>query len=370
MNLFKKILINEKFLFISFILAVFVYFFEAEILNNNMFSLTILWIFFVFIMLLALSVAHHAEALARKYWDPYWTIILTVSAVIVEVIMIWIMMTHSHNPELARDTIVAAIILDIWWLLWLSAFVGWIIHWVQKYNINSSNSYLAILLIAIVSAMVIPDLLPDEIMNSYNILLIILFLAMTIIFYRVQILTHTWFFKFKNGHKKKSLKNIFTKEKKDEHEVNWKYHILFLALAISAIGVLSEFLSVFMSTELEVYNLPIWIWALVVAIISASPELLTAVKAAKKDDMQTVVNIAFWAAVATVLLTVPSMIILSYYLDLEMNLWISPIQWLLLWLIVILGLVHFNDWKLNRLEWFIFMMVFIIYMFLVLNGVA
>jgi Ca2+:H+ antiporter len=51
--------------------------------------------------------------------------------------------------------------------------------------------------------------------------------------------------------------------------------------------------------------------ALVVAMIAAAPELLTAVKAAKKDNMQTVVNIAFGASTATVLLTVPSMIVLS-----------------------------------------------------------
>jgi Ca2+:H+ antiporter len=105
-------------------------------------------------------------------------------------------------------------------------------------------------------------------------------------------------------------------------------------------------------------------------MISASPEFVTALKAAKKDDIQTVVNISFWAASATVLLTVPSMIILSYALGLEINLWITVIQWLLLWLIIILWLVHFNDWKLNRLEGFIFLLVFIIYIFLTLNWVS
>jgi Ca2+/H+ antiporter len=64
------------------------------------------------------------------------------------------------------------------------------------------------------------------------------------------------------------------------------------------------------------------------------------------------------------------MIILSNILWLHMNLWITPIQWLLLGLIIVLWLVHFNDGKLNRLEWFIFMMVFIIYIFLIFNWVS
>lgn len=370
MDFIKNILYKEKYLFISLVLSSIVFVFEHQILENNTFSLITLGVFFITIMFLASSVAHHAEKLAEKYWDPYGTIILTVSAVVVEVVMIWIMMSNAHNPELARDTIVAAIILDVWWLLWLSAFIWWLIHWVQKYNINSSNSYQAILLVAIVSAMVIPDFLPESILNSYNVLLIILFIAMTFIFYKVQIITHTWFFKFKKKESKKWLKKLFIKDDKEEHIVNWTYHISFLIFTIIAIGIMAEFLSVFMSTELKAYWLPIWIGALVVAVIAASPELLTAIKAAKKDDMQTVVNIAFWASVGTVLLTVPSMIILAHFLWLEMNLWITPIQGILLWLTVILWLVHFNDWKLNRLEWFIYMMVFIIYMFLVFNWVS
>ncbi len=366
LTVFKK----ERFLFISFLTSFFVFLFEHQIESNNTFSLITLIVFFILIIFLALSVSHHAESLAHKYGDPYWTIILTVSAVMVEVVMIWIMMTTSHNPELTRDTIVAAIILDIWWLLWLSAFIWWLMHWVQKYNINSSNSYLAILLIAIVSSMVIPDLLDEELLNSYNILLIILFMAMTIIFYRIQIITHTGFFRFEKKKKDKGLKKLIKKVNEKYKKINWKYHILFLVLSIIAIWVLSEFLSVFMSTELKVYWLPLWLWAIMVAIISASPELLTALKSAKNNDMQTVVNIAFWASVATVLLTVPSMIILSNILWLHMNLWITAIQWLLLGLIIVLWLVHFNDGKLNRLEGFIFMMVFIIYIFLIFNWVS
>ncbi len=362
MNTTKKILKEEAPLFVSLIAAILVYILEHSILQSNTLAIITLIFLFVIIMLLAIRVSHHAEALAEKYGDPYGTIILTLSAVIVEVVMIWIMMYHSHNPELARDTIVAAILLDLWWLLWLSAFIWWLIYWVQKYNIDSSNSYIAILIIAVVSAMVIPDFLPEELIHSYEFLLIILFLTMTFIFYRIQTITHSWFFRFKKLNQKQKEEKI--------HKINWKYHILFLILSIIAIWMNSEFLSVFMSKEFKNYWIPIWLWAIVVAMISASPEFMTAIKSAKKDDMQTVVNIAFWAASATVLLTVPCMIILSYFLNREIDLWITVIQWMLLWLIIILWITSFNDWKLNRLEGFIFLLVFIIYIFLALNWVS
>jgi Ca2+:H+ antiporter len=80
--------------------------------------------------------------------------------------------------------------------------------------------------------------------------------------------------------------------------------------------------------------------------------------------MQTVVNIAFGASTATVLLTVPSMIVLSWILGLEMNLWLWVLQWILLIWTIFASIVIFWDGKLNRLEWFVFMMIFVIYIFL------
>ena len=52
-------------------------------------------------------------------------------------------------------------------------------------------------------------------------------------------------------------------------------------------------------------SLPKAIPAVLVALISASPEILTALKAAQQDRMQTTVNIALGASLATVLLTLP-----------------------------------------------------------------
>jgi len=55
-------------------------------------------------------VAHHAKMLAEKYGKPYGTMILTSLAVVVEVLIIGIMMSHSENINLVRDTIVAAVL--------------------------------------------------------------------------------------------------------------------------------------------------------------------------------------------------------------------------------------------------------------------
>lgn len=76
------------------------------------------------IVLASMRVAHHAEVLAAKVGDPYGTMILTLSAVLVEVVILAIMMTGETSPTLVRDTIYSAVMLDINGILGLAALLG------------------------------------------------------------------------------------------------------------------------------------------------------------------------------------------------------------------------------------------------------
>lgn len=65
-----------------------------------------------FIVSASMRVAHHAELLAEKVGDPYGTMILTLSAVLVEVVILAIMMSNEASPTLVRDTIYSAVIFQ------------------------------------------------------------------------------------------------------------------------------------------------------------------------------------------------------------------------------------------------------------------
>jgi len=53
----------------------------------------------------AFRIAHHAEVLALRLGEPYGTLILTLAAVSVEVVILVVMMNGAHpSPTLARDT--------------------------------------------------------------------------------------------------------------------------------------------------------------------------------------------------------------------------------------------------------------------------
>lgn len=349
-------ILKEYALFTSIVTLIVISFFEhtlAESVTGNLFGLAVL---FSIIIFTSMSVAHHAEALAEKFGEPYGTLILTSSAIIVEIIIIVIMMTHSHNPNLARDTIYSAVILDINGLLGLAAIIGGIKYGEQPYNIDSTNSYLAMIVVAIGISMIVPEFIPAAYLGSYMIFLVVVFILLYGVFTRVQLTRHKYFFEYQP-----SKNDVHTKKQ----EINGIYHASVLVILIILIGLLSEILSVFMNNTLVTYDLPLALGAVAVAVISASPELITAVRAALDNRMQTVVNIAFGASLATVLLTIPAVIIVMGFMDMDINLALTPIQTTMLGITILAGMISFNDGETNTLEGFIHVVIFMVFCYLV-----
>ncbi len=348
----------------SLFLAIFAYFgishFEHTLVHTTVGNLFGFAILFMVIIYSAMSVAHHAEMLAEKFGEPYGTLILTISAVIVEIVIIVIMMMHAQSPVLARDTIYSAIMLDINGLLGVAAIIGGIKYGEQPYNVDSSNSYLSMLLVAIGIAMVLPHFIDVAHHDMFNMFNVIMFILLYVVFTRIQLTSHKYFFE----HESKE-------ELCEEHghciehgEINAWYHASILVASIVLIGVLAEILSVFMGNTLETFEMPLAIGAVGVAVISAAPELITAVRAAVDNRMQTVINIALGASLATILLTIPAVILVSKYYGLELNLSLTPIQGVMLGLTLLLSIVNFSDGETNVLEGFLHFILFVVFAFL------
>jgi Ca2+:H+ antiporter len=347
----------------SLFLAIITYFvithFEHTLVQTTVGNLIGFGILFVVIMYAAMSVAHHAEMLAEKFGEPYGTLILTISAVIVEIVIIVIMMLHEHNPVLARDTIYAAIMLDINALLGLAAIIGGIKYGEQPYNVDSSNSYLSMLLVAIGIAMVVPHFIDAAHIDMYMMFNVIMFVLLYVTFTRIQLSSHKYFFEYRNEDEV-----CKADENCEIHEINGWFHGINLVLSIIAIGMLSEILAIFMGNTLQIYGLPLAIGAVGVAVISAAPELITAVRAAMNNRMQTVINIALGASLATVLLTIPAVILVTRYMDMGLDLAITPVQGVMLGLTLLVSIVNFNDGETNVLEGFLHVILFIVFAFL------
>jgi len=348
----------------SFFLAIITFFamhhFEHTLVQTTGGNLLGFGILFAVIIYAAMNVAHHAEMLAEKFGEPYGTLILTFSAVVVEIVIIVIMMLHAENPTLARDTIYSAVMLDINGLLGLAAIIGGIKHGEQPYNVDSSNSYLSMLLVAIGIAMVLPHFIDTAHYTMFVVFTVITFVLLYVTFTRIQLKSHRYFFEYESAEE-----NCDETGHCEPHgEINAWYHTAALVSYIVVIGALAEVLSVFMGNTLANYGLPLAIGAVGVALISASPELIVAVRAALDNRMQTVINIALGASLATILLTIPAVIIVSYLMGMDLTLAITPVQGVMLGLTLLVSIVNFNDGETNVLEGFLHFILFIVFTFL------
>ncbi|RUM74871.1 MAG: calcium:proton antiporter [Sulfurovum sp.] len=352
---------QEYSLFLALITLFGIRYFEHDLTQSTVGNLLGLLILFVVIIYSSMSVAHHAEMLAEKFGEPYGTLILTISAVVVEILIIVIMMVHAESPVLARDTIYSAIMLDINGLLGVAAIIGGLKYGEQPYNVDSSNSYLSMLLVAIGIAMVLPHFVPTEHHDTFMMFNVVMFLLLYIVFTRIQLKSHRYFFEYKTN-ESKSAEAI--EHASHKAQINAWYHSINLVVSIVLIGVLAELLSVFMGNTLSNFGLPLVIGAVGVAVISAAPELITAVRAAVDNRMQTVINIALGASLATILLTIPAVIIVSRVMGLELDLSVTPIQGVMLGLTLLVSIVNFNDGETNVLEGFLHVILFVVFAFL------
>ena len=319
----------------------------------------LLLIILVVIISVAFRIAHHAEVLAMRFGEPYGTLILTMAAVSVEVVILVVLLMGEPNPTLARDTVFAAVMFDINGILGLAAIVGGLKHGSSKYNVDSSNSFIAMLLVAIGVGMFIPDFVPEEKWQIYSVFSISTMAIMYMAFLRLQTVEHRKFFEYSAE---------ADEEAHDEVHSPNSLHVAVMLGAIVLIGLLSEVLSVLLDSGLAGSSLPKSIPAVLVALISASPEILTALKAAHQDRMQTTVNIALGASLATVLLTLPVIEAIALFNGERIVMALTPIQAGMLLLTFLSVMNNLHDGETNAIEGISHFVLFAAFIVLVVLG--
>jgi len=307
----------------------------------------------------AFRIAHHAEVLAIRFGEPYGTMILTLAAVSVEVVILIVLLQGDPNPTLARDTVFAAVMFDINGILGLAAIVGGLKHGSSKYNVDSANSFTAMLLVAIGVGMFLPDFVPDAKWEIYSVFSIVIMVVMYMAFLRLQTVEHRTFFEYSD------------ETEEESHDTVRSPNVLHVAVMIGAIvlvGLLSEVLSVLLDAGLSGSDLPKSIPAVLIALISACPEILTALRAAQHDRMQTTVNIALGASLATVLLTLPVIEAIALFSGERIEMALTPVQAGMLLLTFLATMNNLHDGETNAIEGISHFVLFAAFIALVMMG--
>jgi Ca2+:H+ antiporter len=308
----------------------------------------------------AFRIAHHAEVLALRLGEPYGTLILTLAAVSVEVVILAVMLFDSHSPTLARDTVYSAVMLDINGIIGIAAILGGLKHGTQKYNLSSANSYIAMLLVALGIGMFIPDFVPDADWPAYSIFTVVVMALLYIAFLRLQTIEHRQFFEYDS---------VQDEAHDAASSPNW-LHAGVLVVSVAGVGILSEVLSVLLNAGLAGTGLPLTLPAVMVALISASPELMAALNAARHDRMQTTVNVALGASLATVLLTLPVIEGIALISGERIVMALTPVQAAMLLVTLLAAMNNLHDGESNAIEGMSHFSLFAAFVALTLLGVT
>jgi Ca2+:H+ antiporter len=356
---------QEKFLLLAVIAACLAYLFEHQLLaHGHTIALLAGVALVVFIVCASMRVAHHAELLAEKFGDPYGTMILTLSAVLVEVVILAIMMSNEPSPTLVRDTIYSAVMLDINGILGLAALMGGLKHGEQSYNDDSARSYSVMILTAMAVSMVVPEFIPESKWKVYSAFTIGAMVLLYALFLRMQVGPHSYFFSYSYPDKKR---------RKDQPEqpgtpVNLPLSIGTLVFGVVVIGALAEVMSKTIDLGLEGSGAPPVMTAILVAAISAAPEILTALRAALANRMQSVVNVALGASLSTVILTVPVMEAMALYTGQPFQMAMTPVQTVMIFVTLLVSAINLNDGETNAIEGMTHFVLFATFVMLSLLG--
>ena len=354
---------DEKLLLLAIVMVALAYPLEHWLLSNGQITALAAGVVLVAAIVCAsMRVAHHAEVLAEKVGDPYGTMILTLSAVLVEVVILAIMMSNEASPTLVRDTIYSAVMLDINGILGLAALMGGIKHGEQSYNDDSARTYTVMILTAMGVSMVVPEFIPEADWKIYSAFTIGAMVLLYTLFLRMQVGPHSYFFSYSYPDKKRR------KGEHKEEPANLKLSVTVLALGVIVIGALAEVMSKTLDLGLEGTGAPPVITAIVVAAISAAPEILTALRAAVANRMQSVVNVALGASLSTVILTVPVMEAMALYTGQPFQMAMTPVQTVMVLITLVVCAINLNDGETNAIEGMTHFVLFATFIMLSLLG--
>jgi len=293
---------------------------------------------------LSITVSEIAEILSERLHEPYGSFVLTISAVVVEILLLYIILLQvHHSPEVintVKGSIISAVIVDMNVLLGFAIFLGGLNFTEQEHNKETSSTYTTVLYVASV-ALLVPSLLGSskhqfsQVIQASQIIALLLFIFYLIIVI-FQTKTHTHFFKQTARSRifrmKRKIKENGGKEEDDEEDdyIFDKFNNIGLIISIfvfvTVIAIAAEVFAedgVILAKE---YGISAGISGLIIAIISVSPEMVTAVKAARNDEIQRVINISMGASTVSILITVPVLMFLAFIADIPLALNFNPLE--------------------------------------------
>ncbi len=327
------------------------------------------------VVLLSQQVANQAELLAKALGEPYGTLVLTLSVIVIELSLIGsTMLTGEENPTLARDSMFSVLMIA---LTGITGLCMTLTSWLNRKSLGS-NQYLSeeeltgpnmagsmvfYNLISTMSVMVliIPNFSTDTAEGNFslpiNAVLTVVSVGVYSIFLANQMGPYRCFF-MDPGDRFSQKGDAISENELIERP--WQATALMLA-SLAVVVLIAESMGLMIERGVNELNLPAALGGVLVAILILIPEVLNAVQATRRGQLQRALNTLFGSVLATISLTVPAILVIGEITGKKVILGLEPAAMVLLSLTLFLLRPHpkvLGSEGLMLLVVFVFWLVF------------
>lgn len=321
------------------------------------------------IVVCAFGVVTEAEHLAHRLGDPYGTLVLTLSIVLIEVILISaVMLGPGEHATIARDSVMAVSMIILNVVIGVALLIGGLRHRDLRANSTGVSTYLAMLVVLAMLAFALPGLIGEG--GAYTIGQAIPIIVATVVLY-------VFFLVRQMGAQKSDFQEISSQSDRlvaperavrasvthviAEHRVELLARIVVLVLTVVPIVLLSHDMAVLLDDGLDRISAPVALSGILIAMIVFLPETLTAIRAALAGEAQRVSNLCHGALVSTVGLTIPAVLTIGILTGQQVVLAENPTNLVLLGVTLLLTLATFSGKRVTALHGAAHLTVFFVY---------
>ena len=311
-----------------------------------------------------LAAVHHAEVVAHKVGEPFGSIVLALAITVIEVaLIVALMMAGGDNAAyLARDTIFAAIMLILNGILGICLMIGGWKHREQFFGQKSASTALITLVAILVLTLVLPNFTTSTNGPTYSTAQMIFVAIASLVLYgsfmMVQTVRH---------------RDYFLADDDDEHQhaepPSTKVALISLGLLVVCLGIvvlLAKALSPAIEGIVVQIGAPKTLVGVIIAAVVLLPESLDALKAARRNRFQTSLNLSLGSALASIGLTIPSVVLVCLMYDIDLILGLDIKSMVLLGLSAFTVMLALNQGRTNMLYGIVLLVNLAAYIFTVI----
>ena len=314
-----------------------------------------------------LAAVHHAEVVAHRVGEPFGSLVLAVAVTVIEVALIVTLMVSSgdRTSELARDTVFAAVMITLNGIVGLSLLVGARRHGTVRFNAEGSGGALATVATLAATCLVLPRFTTTSPGPTFSAGQLAFAAVASLVLYAAYVLNQTV-----------RHRDFFLPVARDGGVLDEDDHAtppsvrhavtslgLLLASLVAVVG-LAKVESPAIDAGIAAAGLPASAAGVVIALLVLLPESIAAVNAARRDRVQTSLNLGFGSAIASIGLTIPTIAVATIWLDVDLVLGLGPVQMALLALTVVVSVLTVVPGRATRLQGSVHLVLLAAFLFL------